>query len=195
MVFKFSIISDEVASFRREIKIDADATFLDLHTIIMDCNGYDKTEMTSFFMSDERWNKKQEISLVELETDSDVDSFIMEEEVLSDWLEEEGQRLIFVFDYYNMRGYFMELSEIILGKNLFNPICNYKRGLAPAQFIKEEETPKPKAASVSILESEEDFYGDEDYDPEELDKEGFDELEGPDDLDIELDVDLDTDLL
>lgn len=195
MVFKFSLISDETPNFRREIKIDADATFYDLNTILMDCNGYDKTEMTSFFMSDERWRKKQEISLVEMETDSDVDSFIMEEEVLSDWLEEESQRLIFVFDYYNMRGFFIELSEIILGKNLFNPICNYKRGEAPSQFIKEEEAPKPKAVDVSTIETDEDFYGDEEYDPEELDKEGLDGLEGPDDLDIELDVDLDTDLL
>ena len=195
MIYKFSLISDEVPNFRREIKIDADATFFDLHKIIMDCNEYDKNEMTSFFMSDERWRKKQEISLVEIETDSDVDSFIMEEEVLSDWLEEENQRLIFVFDYYNMRGFFIELSEIILGKNLFNPICNYKRGGAPSQFIKEEVVLKPNIVAVSTIDTDEDFYGDEEYDPEELDKEGIDGLEGPDDLDIELDIDLEADLV
>ena len=36
MIFTFRIVSDEVDNFRREIKIDADATFLDLKNAICD---------------------------------------------------------------------------------------------------------------------------------------------------------------
>ena len=35
MIYKFTIISDEVDDFMREIKIDADAKFLDLHKLIL----------------------------------------------------------------------------------------------------------------------------------------------------------------
>ena len=36
MVFRFLILSDEVDDFKREIKIDSEATFLDLYNAIMD---------------------------------------------------------------------------------------------------------------------------------------------------------------
>ena len=100
MIYRFLLLSDEVENYKRDIQIDADSTFLDLHNAIIKCNGYDEAEMTSFFMCDERWRKKQEITLVEMDTDSDVDSYVMEDEILLDWLDEEEQRLIFVFDYF-----------------------------------------------------------------------------------------------
>ncbi len=43
MIFNFRLVSDEVDNFRREISIDADATFLDLRNAICDSVDYDKT--------------------------------------------------------------------------------------------------------------------------------------------------------
>ena len=73
MIFKFLILSDEVNDFKREIKIDADATFMDLYNTLIESIGYSEKEMASFFLSDEKWRKKQEITLIEMDTDSDVD--------------------------------------------------------------------------------------------------------------------------
>ena len=42
MIFNFRIVSDEVDNFRREIQIDADATFLDLKNAICESVAYDK---------------------------------------------------------------------------------------------------------------------------------------------------------
>ena len=50
MVYKFRIVSDEVDNFRREIEIDADSTFLALRNAICDSVGYDKNQMSSFFI-------------------------------------------------------------------------------------------------------------------------------------------------
>lgn len=47
MVFRFLILSDEVDDFKREIKIDSEATFLDLYNAIMDSVGYTKDQMCS----------------------------------------------------------------------------------------------------------------------------------------------------
>ncbi|MDD2551829.1 MAG: hypothetical protein PHQ56_04335 [Dysgonamonadaceae bacterium] len=186
MIYKFLLSSDEVANYRREIQIDADATFFDLHKIIMKCNDFEEVEMTSFFICNDWWRKKEEISLIEIETDSDVDSFVMEEEILSDWLEEEQQKLIFVFDYSKERGLFMELSEIILGETLATAKCAKKQGNAPSQFIKEvEEVPKPVSTTSLPIDTDDEFYGDEEYDPEELDIEGFEGLDEPEN-DLEL---------
>ena len=206
MIFKFLLVSDEVENFRREIQIDADDTFFDLHKVIMKCCGYEETEMTSFFMCDEWWKREKEITLIEMETDSDIDSYVMEEEILTDWLDEEKQRLIFVFDYPGDRGLFIELSEIVPGKNLSKATCTKKQGEAPLQFIKEDdvEAIQPVViipAKVAPLiddeddeedEDEESFYGEDDFNPDELDAEGF---EGLDETDTEKDIQEDIELI
>lgn len=66
MVFRFLILSDEVDDFKREIKIDSEATFLDLYNAIMDSVGYTKDQMCSFFICDDDWSKNTEITLVEM---------------------------------------------------------------------------------------------------------------------------------
>ena len=61
MIYKFLFISDEEAEFMREISIDSEATFLDLHHAILDAVKYDKDAMTSFFICNDDWEKEQEI--------------------------------------------------------------------------------------------------------------------------------------
>ena len=175
MIFKFLILSDEVNDFKREIKIDADATFMDLYNTLIESIGYSEKEMASFFLSDDKWRKKQEITLIEMDTDSDVDSLVMEDCILSDFLEDEKQKLMFVFDYITHRALYIELSEIIPGKNLKKPFCSISVGEAPAQIIEQDEV-KLDAVTIDLGES---FYGDERFDLDELDSEGF---EGLDDL-------------
>lgn len=181
MIFKFLILSDEVDNFKREIKIDADATFLDLYNTIVDCTGFSNKEMASFFLCDDKWRKKQEITLLEMDTYSDEDSYIMEECILSDYLEDEKQKLMFVFDYFNERALFIELSELIPGKNLKKPVCTLSEGEAPEQIATIDEL---KSDTVS-LDMGETFYGDETFELDELDREGFDGLdETPADADV-----------
>lgn len=59
MVYKFRIISDEVDDFLREIKIDSEASFYDLHEAILKCCKYKDDQMTSFFICDDDWEKKR----------------------------------------------------------------------------------------------------------------------------------------
>lgn len=176
MLFRFLILSDEVDDFKREIKIDSEDTFLDLHNAILDSVGYTKDQMCSFFICDDDWSKKTEITLVEMDTSSEVDSYIMEDTPLEELLEDEHQKLLFVFDYMTERAFFMELREIVPGKDLEHPICSKSIGTPPAQLISLDEFETKTGTS----EIGEDFYGDSEYDLDELDKQGFEGLsEGP----------------
>ena len=183
MIFKFLILSDEVNNFKREIKIDSDATFMDLYNILIECIGFSNQEMASFFLSDNKWRKKQEITLVEMDTDSDVDSLVMEDCILSDYLEDEKQKLLFVFDYLTERALYIELSEMIPGKYLKKPFCSISQGEAPTQIIVEDEV-KPVSVTIDLGET---FYGDEQFDLDELDKEGYDGLDNSEDSSSETD--------
>lgn len=172
MIFRFLLLSDEVEDFKREIQIDADATFFDLHKAILKSVDYKDGEMTSFFICGDDWEKQQEITLVEMDTSSEEDSYTMESSVLNDFLEDERQKLMYVFDYMTERAFFMELREIIPGKDLDEPVCTKSIGTAPPQTVDFESIETP----TGTIDTGENFYGDEGYDMDELDADGFEGL-------------------
>ena len=156
MIYRFTIISDEVDDFVREIQIDPEATFYDFHEAILKSAGYTNDQMTSFFICDDDWEKEKEITLEEMDDNPEMD-------------EDEKQRLLYVFDYMTERCFFIELSEIITGKEMKGAKCTKKAGEAPKQTIDFEEM----AAAGGSLDLDENFYGDQDFDMEDFDKEGF----------------------
>lgn len=134
MVYRFIILSDEVDDFRRDITLDSEATFFDLHNAIIESVGYSKDQMTSFFICDDDWAKGQEITLIEMDSSSEEDNFVMDATPLSELLEDEHQKLIYVFEYLTERSFFMELKEIIPGKNQDKAQVIRSEGQAPPQI-------------------------------------------------------------
>lgn len=177
MVFNFRIVSDEVDNFKREINIDADATFLDLRNAICDSVGYSKNEMSSFFLCDENWEKEKEITLEDMGSDSDEDVWLMDDSILSDFIEDEGQHLLFVFDYMTDRAFFIKMKEIMPGKSLKDPVCTISMGTPPPQTVDMEEfDAKIDIKATTISDIDEEFYGSDEYNADEFDAEGFDEM-------------------
>lgn len=177
MIFNFRLVSDEVDNFRREINIDADATFLDLRNAICDSVGYDKNQMCSFFLCDGNWEKGKEITLEDMGSDSDQEIYLMDETVLSDYVDD-GQRLIFVFDYMTDRCFFIEMKKSVAGQNLNEPVCVESIGNPPAQTMDFEEFEAKTTPSVTAGadDFDEDFYGSDGYNDDEFDAAGFDEM-------------------
>ena len=183
MIYNFRIVSDEVDNFKREIKIDADATFLDLHSAICDAVNYDKNQLCSFFLCDDNWEKGKEICLEDMDTDSAEDVWLMEDEIISDHIEDEGQRLIFVFDYMTDRAFFMEMKELTTSRNLKEPICTCSMGNPPKQLIDFEEFERQlnKAQADTSIDDlgdiGEEWEGEEGYNEDEFDPDSYRELE------------------
>lgn len=176
MIYKFRIVSDEVDNFKLEIAIDSDDTFLRLRNAILEAVGYSKDQLDSFFICDDDWSKEKEITLEEMDTDSDQDVWLMEDTQLSELIEDEGQKLIYVFDYMTERCFFMEMKEIVTGKTLLDPLCQRKEGKAPEQFVDIDEY-KPSAPAATIDDMDEDFYGSNDYNDDELvDLDGIEDM-------------------
>lgn len=170
MIYRFTIISDEVDDFLREIQIDPEATFLDFHKAIISAVDYKDDQMTSFFICDEDWEKEKEITLEEMDDNPEIDSWVMADTKISDLVEDEKQKLLFVFDYMTERCFFIELTEIMTGKNMEGAKCTKKHGEAPEQTIDFEEM----AQQTGSIDLDENFYGDQDYDMEDFDQDGFD---------------------
>lgn len=178
MVYRFKLVSDEVSNFSREIEIDSESTFLQLRNAILESVNYTKDELDSFFLCNEDWEREEEITLEDMgNLSSDEDLWLMESTPLSELIEDEGQKLTFVFDYLTERSFFMELKEMIPSRNLVEPICTIKRGKAPEQTVNLQEFESKidaKAQQTSL----------EDLAIEQIDEDAFDEEDLEDGFDI-----------
>lgn len=173
MIYRFTVISDEVDGFMREIQIDADAKFLELHKLILKACDYEDNQLTSFTICENGWEKGQEITLEEMDTDADEDSYIMAETELSQFLVDEKQHLLYTFDPLADRVFFIELSEIKTGKSLKEGKITRSLGEAPAQVLDFDEMFARNPIEESSLMDDDDLFGDE-IDSSEIDLEGFD---------------------
>ena len=99
---------------------------------------------------------------------------------LSDLIEDEGQRLVWVFDYLTDRSFFIEMKNFITGKTLKDPLCTVSMGEAPQQSVDMDEFDAKidaKAARVAAdSDMDDDFYGSTEFNEDDFDAAGFDEM-------------------
>jgi len=134
MICIFDVTSSESPDFKRSIQISGEHTFEDLHRTIQNTSNFDPSQLASFYTTDNLWRKNIEIT--------SLDSGAVTPKVLSmrntkmdDFMSEIGQKLIYVFDFFNERFFYLELKEKIMKKDLNEPFVAYEKGKAPAQFL------------------------------------------------------------
>jgi hypothetical protein len=165
-------MSDESDNFKRVITIDASATFLELNNAILKAANYTTDQITSFFICNAAWEKEQEITLIEMDTTSEFDNLVMGDTVLENLLTDEKQKMLFVFDMINDRAFYLTLAQIITGKTQDKAQCIKSEGKPPKQILDHETFAADGAATLF----DENFDGDSDYDIDELDEEGFGDM-------------------
>jgi hypothetical protein len=134
MVFVFEISSTEAPDFRRLIHINPDQTFEDFHQVLQRTSNFDHSQLASFFLADDLWRKNIEIT--SLDSDKSTPKLIsMRTTKLNDHLSKVGQRLIYMFDYFNDRFLFIELKELNMKADLKEPFVAFEKGSAPSQFL------------------------------------------------------------
>ena len=176
MIYKFRLLSDEVENFIRDIEIDSEATFLDLNNAILKSVNYPDDQMTSFFICTDRWIKEVEITREDMGGMSEEENYAMADTVIGDLVEDEKQKLMYVFDPLADRAFFMELNKIEFGKDIDEAVCVKSNGEAPAQTLNFDELLSKSNASTIAADEDfnEEFYGSEGYNDDDIDLDGFD---------------------
>lgn len=176
MIYHFRAISDESDDFLFDIAIDSSSTFLDLNNFIQEKLEYDSSHLSSFFITDEEWNKETEIIPMDMGDDI-ANKFLMEDAILESLLINVKQRFIYVFDLFNERILFMELAQIDEGK-LKSPICTKLQGTPPVQIVEEEFD-----GDISLgYEGEDDYDFDEELFSDDIDFDSYSEDSFDDDF-------------
>ena len=176
MIFKFLIVCDEVENFKREISIDADSTFLDLNNAILKSCNYSDDQITSFYVCDENWKQGSQILREEMDdsSSSDEDTFIMENTILRDIIEDINDHLVFVFDPLSERMFFIKATDMITGKNLKQPECTLSKGKAPQQILDfNESLANIDTENGNIMDDDTDFYGSDGFNEDEFDSDAY----------------------
>lgn len=110
MVYKIRVILNTEEDVIRDIAIDASASLEDLHNAVTNSFGFTGEEMASFYRSDETWVQGEEHPLFDMS--EGVDKKIqMREIVLSDALIRENDKMIYVYDFFNMWSFYVELIQ------------------------------------------------------------------------------------
>ena len=137
MIYHFQIISQECKDFRLEIKLSNQNTFFDFHSIIQKSLGYESHQLASFFISDRKGMKEKEISLLDMGLNCAA-FYIMQKTPIGNLVHNQGQKLIYTFDFLNDRSLLIELIEVVMAKNLSEPMVMLKKGETPQQVLGED---------------------------------------------------------
>ena len=130
MVYKFVILSDEDEAFVREFEFLDTHTLMDFHNLIQDELEFDKSQLASFFMATDKWEKEEEFTLFDMGTGNST----MEVAVLEEIIYRKNQKLLYVFDFFNERAFFVEYTgekTEIDGREY--PSCTNSKGIPPKQ--------------------------------------------------------------
>ena len=113
MIYRFRVIldNDTDEDVFRDLEIRETDTLEDLHNIITQSFGFDGTEMASFYISDDTWEQGEEISLFDLSEDNSAR--LMSETSINNVVHEMQPKLIYVYDFFSMWTFFVELAEIV----------------------------------------------------------------------------------
>jgi hypothetical protein len=137
MIYHFQISSQESQNFQLEIKLDEKHSFFDFHSVIQKSLGYESHQLASFFISDKKWMKLKEISMLDLGFNGAA-FYIMQKTAIANLIHTIKQKLIYTFDFLNDRSFFIELTGIIMEKSLNEPLVTLKQGDPPVQVLGEE---------------------------------------------------------
>ncbi len=171
---KFRVLLDtkESTEIFRDIIIPDSATFADLHKICIESFGFKGDQMASFYMSNDDWDKGQEITLEDMSFGEESDTPIMDKALVREFIEAPDQKIILVYDFIKMWIFLLELVAYEK-ETPANPLVALAVGDAPKEDSRSGDENDALFAGEfeEFGEDEEDEFGfnefDDDYNDED----------------------------
>ena len=109
-MYKIRVILDTQEDVIRTVLVDRSINLETLHYIIARSFGFDAQEMASFYRTDHEWNQGEEIPLFSMSEAGEGIS--MQNSFLRKSLPNVNDKLIYVYDFFNMWTFYVEVIEI-----------------------------------------------------------------------------------
>ena len=141
-VIRLRVLMDHDDVIFRDLEVTCSGAFSELHELIQEAFGFDNSQMASFYVSNEDWEKGQEFTLVDMgeKNEKDEPILLMQDSLLKDVIFESGQKLLYVFDFFLMWCFYIDVVEIkTLEETVIVPRIAQSFGDAPDQNSKSPE--------------------------------------------------------
>ncbi len=167
-IFHFRVLPDATKGVFRDIEINASATFLEFHRELLKSFEFSGNEMASFYLSDDEWEKGEEITMLDMSEGDAVRT--MDETRLEDLLGQLGDRLFYLYDFMRMWIFYVELVDIAEPqKGVEYPRVTLVVGDAPDESSKDMESSIPVENIDELFGSGPEDMGDDDEPFDSLD--------------------------
>lgn len=110
MVYKIRVILNTEEDAIRDIAIDPTSNLEDLHNAITNSFGFIGDQMASFYRSDETWVQGEEHPLFDMSEGAER-KIQMNQVNLDQVLRTENDKMIYVYDFFNMWSFYVELIQ------------------------------------------------------------------------------------
>jgi hypothetical protein len=131
MVYKVRVILNAEVDVIRDIAILKSVTLEDLHNAITSAFGLTGDEMASFYRSDEEWSQGEEFPLFDM-GEGRGKKIQMQDIRIEQILEENNDKMIYVYDFFAMWSFYVELIDLdSQHNNIELPDLLFSLGLMP----------------------------------------------------------------
>ena len=157
------IVADTQEDIFEDLRIHKENNFLTIHDFLVENFHLDKLEMSSFFYSNDDWDKGEEITLMNMNIGDDQTVKFMESITINEVFKEKKFKFLYVNDFLNMNIFYVEiLKESDLEDNetlkLLHKLGEYEPKKSEDIFIMEDENKLSEIEDI-LNEPEEDEFG------------------------------------
>lgn len=164
---KFRVVLDTNDDVFRDIEVRDDQNFEDFYNEIVASFNFGGGVMSSFYMSNEKWDKGEEITLMDM---GEAQTLVMQNSSIREFIQDPRQRIILVYDFMRMWCFLIELIEQREATAVEN---------LPSTVLQFGKSPKEDSKEMSDMSFEDMKFGEsDDFIGDENDEDIEDEIGG-----------------
>ncbi len=135
-VLKFRIYFEEDDSVYRDVAIRHTQNFLQLHQMILKAYEFDSKHQSTFYRSNDNWQRGREISFEKYDKPYKAEPLIMSNTTIGSEIKDPNQKFIYVYDFTRNWSFLVELINVSKEENakLEYPAVVKTEGIGPSQY-------------------------------------------------------------
>jgi hypothetical protein len=135
-VLKFRIYLEEDDSVYRDVAARHTQSFLDLNNVILKAYEFDNKHQSTFYRSNDHWQRGREISREKYDRPYKAEPLIMATTTIGSEIKDPNQKFVFVYDFVKNWTFLVELINVTREEDFKKdyPAIIKTEGIGPSQY-------------------------------------------------------------
>lgn len=135
-ILKFRIYFEEDDAVYRDVVIKHTQTFEDLHYAILKAYEFDNKHQSTFYRSNDNWQRGREISFAKYDKPYKAPPLLMNETSIGSEIRDTNQKFVYVYDFTKNWTFLVELINVSKEESskITYPSVSRTEGIGPQQY-------------------------------------------------------------